>query len=361
MLLSQQKIVAKLGDLLGVFKKQNWQSLHSYAPKSQHYWLGSAREALYQILIHLKKQGKTSIALPAYTCHVVLEAAKRAEIDIEFYDSGVVANIEDIEKVIGNVDLLLVSYNFGIMPKIDKIAKLCQEKNVILIEDCAQALGSRYKNEVAGAFGDHAIYSFGLSKNIGFAGGLIASKEKIDITTSKKYPFPMLLGYISRVKVAPFFFDKSLYPFTRKLLGKELHKDHDSLSYSLPSWAQKIVLNQLHRYDKVLTLRQKNAMYCSKELKGIISFVRPRQDDANLYFTLLVDNQEEFKEELLKEGVEINKMFTFQALHPGVKAHEAEKQVLTFALYRPRKEIEFIVDKIKKVAPKKQEENNVIS
>ena len=42
----------------------------------------------------------------------------------------------------------------------DKIQKFCNEKNIILIEDCAQALGAEISGRKVGTFGDYSCFSF---------------------------------------------------------------------------------------------------------------------------------------------------------------------------------------------------------
>jgi len=356
MLISQQKITPRITDLLAVFRKQSQivspNTIRKYIPNQHLYWTGSGREALKQILLNVREKG-SRVGMPAFTCHVVLDAVKRADCQPVFYDSGVVAEIKDINKIIKEVDVLLVCHNFGFLPEIDKIADLCKKHQVILIEDCAQALGATYQNKLAGSFGDYAFYSFGISKNIGFCGGLIGSKEKLKLNGLKKFPLSKLIKVTGEVILSQLFFNKHLYHFTRKLLKKELIKEQESLNYKLPNFAKKIVLNQFKRYNKIIKKRKGNGDYCLKELKGSIEFTEPTKENnpAWLYFTLFTNNKEQLIHKLLKAGVELGEMKTFQCLsEKSIKAKEVEDKHLTFALYQSKKEIKFIVEKIQQAA-----------
>jgi len=363
MLISQQKITPRFTDLLAVFRKQDQiissKIVQKYVPNQHLYWTGSGREALRQILVGLREENYR-VGIPAFTCHVVLDAVKRAGCLPVFYDSGVIADCNNIKKIINQVDILILSYNFGFLPDIKKIAELCKKNKVILIEDCAQALGATYQNKLTGSFGDYAFYSFGISKNIGFCGGLIGSKKKLLLKKQQSYPLIKLIKVTLEAIISQLFFNKYLYPFTSKLLKKELTKEQEPLNYKLPNFAKKIILNQFKRYDQIIEKRRFNANYCIQELTGLINFIRPtlnnnsnQSQDNNpawLYFTLLVQNKEQQIHKLLKEEVELGEMSTFQCLGKDnyPKAKEAENQHLTFALYRSKKEIKFIVSKIKK-------------
>ena len=89
-----------------------------------------------------------------------------------------------------------------------------------------------------------------------------------------------------------------------------------------------------------------------KELGGVVDFVKPMENSnpAWLYFVVEEKKQKEFKKKLLKEGVDLNEMYTFRCLgRKSKKALKTEQKVLTFALYRDFDEIKCIINKIKKV------------
>ena len=61
----------------------------------------------------------------------------------------------------------------------ETILNLCNQYNVILIEDAAEALGSTYKNKKCGSFGQMGIFSFNGNKIITTSGGgmLVSNNE----------------------------------------------------------------------------------------------------------------------------------------------------------------------------------------
>ncbi len=63
---------------------------------------------------------------------------------------------------------------------IEAVAAICKKHNLYLVEDAAQAQGSRYKGINVGVFGEMACYSFYPGKNLGAcgeAGGLTTNNE----------------------------------------------------------------------------------------------------------------------------------------------------------------------------------------
>jgi dTDP-4-amino-4,6-dideoxygalactose transaminase len=64
----------------------------------------------------------------------------------------------------------------------DSIIKLCKKYNLILIEDAAQSLGAKYKNQSAGTFGIASAYSFYPAKVVGCygdGGAVVTNDEDI--------------------------------------------------------------------------------------------------------------------------------------------------------------------------------------
>ncbi len=66
---------------------------------------------------------------------------------------------------------VVVTHLYGrTAPDIDAIAELCRTRQVLLIEDCAQAHGSCLLGRHAGSFGDASCFSFYPTKNLGGLG-----------------------------------------------------------------------------------------------------------------------------------------------------------------------------------------------
>jgi len=75
---------------------------------------------------------------------------------------------------------VILVHLYGMPAKIDEIMNICNQYDLILIEDSAEALGSMYRGKAVGTFGKFGIFSFNGNKIITTSGGgaLISSDEK---------------------------------------------------------------------------------------------------------------------------------------------------------------------------------------
>jgi len=75
---------------------------------------------------------------------------------------------------------IIVVHLYGMPANMDVICKIAKKYDIVLIEDAAEALGSTYKNQQCGTFGDYGILSFNGNKIITTSGGgaLICKTEE---------------------------------------------------------------------------------------------------------------------------------------------------------------------------------------
>jgi dTDP-3-amino-2,3,6-trideoxy-4-keto-D-glucose/dTDP-3-amino-3,4,6-trideoxy-alpha-D-glucose/dTDP-2,6-dideoxy-D-kanosamine transaminase len=102
------------------------------------------------------------------------------EVDIETRNT----TLEYVDAAISaGVKAVVITHLYGLAVRdIEKIAKLCARKNVLLLEDCAQASGAAISGKYVGTFGDAASFSFYPTKNLGAlgdGGAVVTNSEKI--------------------------------------------------------------------------------------------------------------------------------------------------------------------------------------
>ena len=100
-------------------------------------------------------------------------------------------------EVYGKPKAVVVVHLYGNPARMDEIRDLCDQYEVALIEDAAEALGSTYHGRKCGSFGDFGILSFNGNKIITTSGGGMLfckseedAKHALKLATQAREPFP---------------------------------------------------------------------------------------------------------------------------------------------------------------------------
>lgn len=91
----------------------------------------------------------------------------------------------------------LPMHTFGLPARIDAIASLCADWGIPLLEDAAEALGSRYRDRHVGTLGQLGVFSFNGNKVLTTGGGgmIVTNDDALaqrarHLTTTAKVPHP---------------------------------------------------------------------------------------------------------------------------------------------------------------------------
>lgn len=111
----------------------------------------------------------------------VLRGARPVFADVD-RDSGNLTAATIAAALTPDTRAVIVVHLAGWSCDMDPITELCEERDLVLIEDCAQAHGARYKGRSVGSFGDAAAFSFCNDKIMstgGEGGMLLTSNEAV--------------------------------------------------------------------------------------------------------------------------------------------------------------------------------------
>ena len=181
-------------------------------------------------------------------------------------------DVEEIQKAITpQTKAIIPVHLFGQPADLDPILLLAKQHNLFIIEDAAQAIGSRYKEKKIGAHGDLVCWSFYPGKNLGAfgdAGAISTNNEALaskirslsNYGSNKKY-IHNFIGMNSRLdpiqaailKVKLRFLDSWID--RRKNIASvysSAFKDHPNFKIPyVPDWAEPVwhlyVINSNHR------------------------------------------------------------------------------------------------------------------
>jgi len=128
---------------------------------------------------------RNEIIIPAYTCRSVADAITMAGLRIRLVDIDPMTMDYDYDKLaradFSRVAAMIGCNLFAIVSNWNNLNRIAREKQVFLIDDAAQSIGSRYGDCESGCLGDVGFYSLGRGKNLStYSGGiLLTDNERI--------------------------------------------------------------------------------------------------------------------------------------------------------------------------------------
>lgn len=271
--------ISPVGPHLTHFEKE----LATYCNTSDCAVLSSGTAAIHLALILLGIQRGDEVICSSFTfsasCNpIVYQGAEPVFVDSESetwnMDPKLLGEaIEDrLRKTGKKPKAVILVHLYGMPAKIDEILAVCNHYEIPLIEDAAEALGSRYNERLTGTFGLMGVFSFNGNKIITTSGGgaLIAQ----DAT----------------------FLERARYLSTQAR-DPAPHYQHSAIGYNyrLSNVAAGIGRGQLMVLDDWVRRRRENFAYYERELSSIpgITFLKePDNCYANRWLTtVLIDEK----------------------------------------------------------------------
>ncbi len=291
-----------------VFKPWKWRKgeaieelenqFKNYLGVKYAFSFNSGRSALLAILKSLGLGSEKEILLQAFTCNaaanpIIWAGLKPVYVDCDEKDFNI--DIEDLKrKITPESKVIIIQHTFGLPANIDEVSEICQQNNLILIEDCAHSLGAKYKGKKIGTFGKAAFFSFSRDKVISSVyGGMAATNdsslaEKLQ-QAQGEFGYPSCCWVLQQLCHPPFMQFKVLpfYNFLKigkiiLILSQKLHILSKAVHWKekigkIPSYFPKKMPNAL----AILALNQ---------FKKLGRFNEHRKEIAKFYFEKLRDS-----------------------------------------------------------------------
>jgi len=322
----------------------------------------SGTSALHALMIAYGFKKNNEIIVPSFTFIAVANAPlfvnstpKFAEIEEESYGLD---PYETFAKINKNTKAIIPVHYAGKICKINEISKIAKEKKLILIEDAAEALGSKLNNKMAGSFGDSSVLSFAWNK-------VITSGEGGAAVTNSKEIFEKLLLIRSHGRI-----DKESY----FLSTKSPHYVTLGYNWRISAMTAALAISQLKKLEKLVKMRIKNANYMTGKLSKYNQIITPMEEKNSIHsymmYTIRLKQGKKFRGRLqnylIKKGIQAK--IIFEPIHlsdfyrkklkyrKGIlpKTEEIADQVLTLPMYPhlKRNEMDFMVESIKEFCEK---------
>lgn len=199
---------------------------------------------------------------------------------------------------------IIVVHLYGMPAKMDEIGAVSKKYEIPLIEDAAEALGSSYKGQKCGTFGDFGILSFNGNKIITTSGGgaLVCRDQKL----KEKAVF---LATQARDE-APYY-------------------QHSEVGYNyrMSNVLAGIGRGQMEVLDDYVKLRRENNIFYKEifaNVEGVTVFEEPSEDYFSNHWLscIIIDkettgfNREDLRLELLKNNIEARPLWKPMHLQP---------------------------------------------
>ncbi len=210
---------------------------------------------------------------------------------------------------------------YGMPANIDKISSIAKKYGIPVIEDAAEALGSRYKGLPAGSFGEIGILSFNGNKIITTSGGgaLVSSNE----------------AYVKKARF-----------LATQARDDAPHYQHSEIGYNyrMSNIVAGIGRGQMEVIDDRVRARRENFRFYRDNLsglEGVLLIEEPGQEYfSNRWLTtILIDpdkarcDREKLRKELEKENIESRPLWKPMHLQPVFSRYPALVTGVSEALF----------------------------
>lgn len=286
------------------------------------YLTYKGREAI-SLLALLIGNGRKTVAVNGFTCFAVYEPLEKAGYKVSMLDiekGNLNFTKDSLEKILKkeSIAAVIVQNTLGYPCDIKSIKKICEDNNILLVEDLAHSVGARYSSgQEAGTVGDFVILTFSQDKLIdAMSGGALIVRnkkyeKKISYKTSRNDRFrdrtyPMLAVLIR--ELYPFKIGKLLHVFLKK--AHVLSSPMDGLiSPTHPiSWESKFAIEEFRNLEKNLSHRKLIAkIYQSNLNKSLLGEnTENYNNSSNLRFPIFLNNRKLLIDHLKKFGVYVS-------------------------------------------------------
>ncbi len=196
------------------------------------------------------------------------------------------------KKINSSTKAIIPVHLYGHPCQMDKICEIAKEYDLFVIEDAAEAFGTKYKNKYVGTFGDIGVFSFYGNKTITTGeGGMLVTNEKT-------------------------LFDRAVH-FKGQGLAKWRQYWHDVIGYNyrMTNLSAAIGLAQLERANELIEKKRKIASWYKELLSDLPLELQKEAPDAfHTYWMVTVltrdyETREALRAYLKEKGVETRPTF----------------------------------------------------
>ena len=198
-------------------------------------------------------------------------------------------------KITPKTKAVMVVHLYGLPCAMNEIVQVCKENSLFLIEDAAEAFGSKYNNQHVGTFGDISTFSFFGNKTITTGEGGMVVSNKRDIIQKAAY---LKSQAVSNVK--------------------EYWHDELGYNYRMTNICAAIGLAQLEKADAVIKKKRELRNWYYEELRGVpVLFQEETSSIFNTYWMVSILFESESIKDKIRSALNANGIETRPLFYPA--------------------------------------------
>lgn len=305
---------------------------------------GSGREGLLALLRSLNLGSGAEVIIQGFTCVVLpnaIHAAGYTPVYADLDPDSLNLTAESVRaRLTERTKVVICQHTFGIPAELTELRALCDERNLILIEDCAHVIPDAKGPALLGKEGDYIMLSFGRDKAIsGISGGAIIARkglpenlrkeEEQTIDVPRGTIFRLLL-YADTYMAAKLFYSilwigrgcLLICKWLRLLLPvvtQEEKKGNMSLElHRMPNACAELALQELKNLQAINDHRRTITAYYWEQA-GRLGWKYPKKISPTLplqKFPVLVQNAEQVRVVLKKKNIHLEDGWTSAVVCP---------------------------------------------
>lgn len=300
--------------------------------------------AIYSLILSHRMKNK-KIIVPAVSWVTTVTPAIQLGLEPIMCECDITnlgLDIEHLKKLIKeeNPSAIILVHVLGFPNRMTEIINLCQENNILLIEDTCESLGSKYNSNNLGTFGQLSTFSFYFGHHIStIEGGMVSTNDEelyhilLSIRShgwDRDLPKQKQLDLRKKYKIDDF---RSLYTF--------YYPGFNLRSTDLQAF---LGIIQIEKINQIIESRNNNYLKYQNEINNNFWKINPTENSfiSNFSYPIITKQIKKLTSELIKNKIECRPLICGSINeHPfwyeryGKKELPNSRLVHEFGLYIP--------------------------
>lgn len=226
------------------------------------------------------KQGD-EVIVPAVSWSTTYFPLEQYKLRLKFVDidkDTLNINIDSLKRAITDKTKVIFAVNLlGNPNEFSQIAKICEEKNIILLEDNCESMGATYKGKELGTIGLMGTYSTFYSHH------LCTMEGGVTVTDDQE-----MYHYLLSIRAHGW---SRNIPKGSKIYSKKEDEFYESFNFIMPGYNLRplemeaaIGREQLKKLDKIIIQRKKNARYFKEQISKFEDIRTQKEIEESSWF-----------------------------------------------------------------------------